>query len=311
MTQPAKRRRLAMVTGAGAGLGLAASQQLAEQGFDLWLIDRNETAGEAACQQLQSLFPDREIRFSALDLSDFAAIGRFAQQADIHAIDVLLNNAGLFPHFARRENAQGCELGLAVGFYGHFALTAALLPHLLTSPTPRVVTVSSIAHASGHIDLQDPLLQRDYDANRAYSSCKLACLLFARQLQQEAIKHGSSLRSLAAHPGISRTRIGQHEHNPATRLRHHAISRATRFAMHFLGQSAEAGAAPFVHAACAPDLRGGEFIGPAGWFQFKGPPAIVQANRRVLQKQDAAALWRLAEQVTGQHFHWPSTDATT
>lgn len=298
------RPPLAVITGAANGLGLQASHQLAGLGFDLLLVDRNVAAGETAKASLQREHPARAIVFSALDLSDQAAISTWTKAFRPPRVDVLLNNAGLFPSFSRRHNAQNCELGLTVGFYGHYALTAGLLPQLLAAESPRVVTVSSIAHASGRLNPADPLLTQDYDANRAYSACKLACLLFAWELQAQARLHNSHLLSLAAHPGISRTSIGQYHDNPASHWRHHVISWATRIAMRFLGQEADQGARSLVHAATASALGGGEFIGPGGLFQFKGAPTVVAPRSRTLARHDAKAIWLMAEEVTGLAFEW-------
>lgn len=299
-----RRRRLAVITGAANGLGLEASRQLAQLGFDLILVDRDTEAGRLAQKALQQDEPEARIDFVQLDLSDLAAIKSWSQRFEENQVDVLLNNAGLFPSFARRSTEQNCELGLAVGLYGHFALTASLLPQLLSTPAPRVVTVSSIAHSAGVLNPDDPLLAKDYDANRAYSACKLACLLFARELQAQAAAHYSHLLSLAAHPGISRTRIGQYAQNPATHWRHHAIHWATRMAMRFLGQDAQQGAMPLVHAATNSNLAGGEFIGPSGLFQFKGPPKAVRPRAATLRHHDATAIWRMAEDFTQMQFDW-------
>ena len=175
---------------------------------------------------------------------------------------------------------------------------------LLRAKQPRVATASSIAHSAGHVSPDDPGLKKNYDATRAYSNCKIASLIFARQLAQQAQQHGSTLVSVATHPGISRTTIGQQSNNPANGLRQHAVQWATRFAMGFLGQDAEQGAAAMVYAATAPELQSGRFIGPGGWLQFKGPAKPVQANKRALDRHDETAIWQMAERVTGQRFRW-------
>ena len=298
---------LAIVTGAAAGLGLAASRALARQGYDLLLLDRDAPGGQKARDRLLRESPNQAVQFVDLDLADPTAIAAFAGSLQHRSVDLLMNNAGLFPTFNRRENAQGCELGLAVSFYGHFALTARLLPNLLRASVPRVVTVSSIAHAGGRLDSRDPLLAQDYDASRAYNACKLACLLFARELHSQARQHRSHLRSIAAHPGIARTQIGQYRDNPATRPRHRAIGWATRIAMRYFGQDVEQGAAALVFAATEATLQGGEFVGPGGLFQFRGPPRVVQPRGATLARHDADAIWRMAEEYTGLQFAWPGT----
>lgn len=300
-------RRLALITGAAGGLGRATAEGLLAADCDVVLTDLNAPQGELASRDLSQQFPHAQIRFLPLDLSDLDAIQAFCLgvQAQYGALDILINNAGLFPTFTRRATNKNCELGFGVGFYGHFALTAQLLPLLLAAPSARVVTISSIAHSAGRIDPQDPLLTKNYDANKAYSACKLACLIFARELDRQAREHGASLFSLAAHPGISRTTLGQYSDNVPRNLRQRAIGWAMRFAMSFLGQDADTGALPAIYAATAAGLNSGQFIGPDGFAQFKGQAAVVKPNVRTLQKHDAAAIWLMAEQYTGQYFEWP------
>ena len=299
-------RPLALVTGGAGGLGLATAQGLLAAGCDVIVSDLNASAGQAACEALAGQFAHAYIAFEPLDLSDLNALERVCARlrADHTRLDILINNAGIFPTFARKASSKGCELGFAVGYYGHFALTAQLLPLLRAAPAARVVTISSIAHSAGRIDPDDPLRQRDYDANRAYSACKLACLLFALELDRRAREQGATLLSLAAHPGIARTRLGQHADNAPRGLRQRAIGWATRFAMGVLGQDVGQGALPAIHAATAAQVRGGQFIGPQGFAQFKGKAGVVKPNARALQRHDARAIWRMAEQYTGQHFDW-------
>ena len=299
-------RPLALVTGGAGGLGQATAKGLLTKGCDVILCDVNEAAGQVARAALSQQFVNAQIAFEHLDLSDLAAIQRYCEvfQAGHRQLDILVNNAGLFPTFARKSSAQGCELGFAVGFYGHFALTALLLPVLLAAPVARVVTVSSIAHSAGCIDTDDPLLGHNYDANRAYSACKMACLILARELDRRARQHGASIMSVAAHPGIARTRLGQYADNVPHGLRQRGIAWATRFAMNVLGQDAEQGALPLVHAATAADVSGGQFIGPMGFGQFKGMPGVVKPSARNLQRHDAEAIWCMAEHYTGLRFDW-------
>ncbi len=297
---------LVLITGAAAGLGLAASAQLAARGFDLILLDCNARALELARQRIHAQHPETVLETVVLDLSDWSAVKAFGEdfcQRQI-ALHVLINNAGIFPSFLRQSNAQNCELGMAISFYGHYVLTASLLPSLQRADQPRVATASSIAHSAGRLSPEDPGLTMHYDAARAYSNCKIAGLIFARQLAHQAALHGSSLISVATHPGISRTRIGQQDHNPAKSLRQHAMQWATRFAMRFLGQDAEQGAAAMVYAASAQTLEPGSFIGPGGWLQFKGPARPVRPSRTALQRHDEAAIWVMAETMTGQRFAW-------
>lgn len=304
MTEP--NENLVMITGAANGLGMAASARIAAHGFDLVLIDIKHADLQRARRQILFQSPNIQIETITLDLSDWAAVAEFARSfcARELAVHALINNAGIFPSFVRQHNAQDCELGMAISFYGHYVLTANLLPSLLRADSPRVATASSIAHSAGHVAPDDPGLKHNYDAARAYSDCKIASLIFARQLAEQAHIHSSKLISVATHPGIARTTIGQQGKNPAHGLRQHAMQWATRFAMGFLGQDADQGAAAMVYAATQPKLDNGSFIGPAGWLQFKGPAKVVQPKKRALQRHDEAAIWGLAANMTGQKFDW-------
>jgi NAD(P)-dependent dehydrogenase (short-subunit alcohol dehydrogenase family) len=105
----------------------------------------------------------------------------------------------------RRQTADGFELQFGTNHLGHFALTAALLPLLRKGDAPRVVSVSSIAARSGRIDFDDLQAQRHYAPMQAYAQSKLACLLFALELQRRSDAAGWGIQSMAAHPGIART----------------------------------------------------------------------------------------------------------
>lgn len=300
------KKSLALITGAANGLGLETARGLLQQGVDVVLSDVDVAAGHAALAKLAGQFPDAQLSFVELDLADLESIARFADgfQAEHTALDILINNAGVFPPFQRATTTQGAELAFGIGFYGHFALTAQLLPLLIAATAARVVTVSSVSHATGWVDLADPMQERDYDGNKAYGASKLACLVFAYELDRCARANGAALISVAAHPGIARTKIGQHADNPPTTLRQRAVGAAKNLAMQWLGQDVDQGALPMIYAATESDVRGGTFIGPSGFGQFKGMPTEVTANAKALARCDAQRLWDMAEQFTGQHFNW-------
>ncbi|HET8883646.1 MAG TPA: SDR family NAD(P)-dependent oxidoreductase, partial [Solimonas sp.] len=202
--------RRALITGGASGLGYETARALAMQGCDVLIADRNVLAADTAVQRIRADGARGDVRFAPLDLGDLAAIRAFAaaEVARGAALDVLVNNAGLLPPLRRATTRDGFELKFGVGHLGHFALTDGLLPALLRSDAPRVVSVSSIVQASGRIDFDDLHAERRYLSSRAYSQTKLACLIFALELQRRADAAGVPLISVAAHPGISRTGIG-------------------------------------------------------------------------------------------------------
>lgn len=90
-------RPIAVVTGAYRGLGLETCRQLAEHGYRVVLTARRETEGRAAADELTAKGLD--VSFAILDVTDADAVNAFA--ADLRAkhgrLDVLINNAGIFP----------------------------------------------------------------------------------------------------------------------------------------------------------------------------------------------------------------------
>jgi NAD(P)-dependent dehydrogenase (short-subunit alcohol dehydrogenase family) len=95
-----------------------------------------------------------------------------------------------------RRTVDGFEMQFATNHLGHFALTNLLL----SSVTDRVVTVSSGAHRSGRIVIEDLNWERRrYRAWAAYGQSKLANLLFTLELQRRLTAAGSSVRAYAAH----------------------------------------------------------------------------------------------------------------
>lgn len=299
------RSRRALVTGGASGIGLETSLQLAARGDHVILADRNVPGGQAALRRIIDAGGSGEFR--ELDLSDLARIRDFAgdELSRNRPLDVLVNNAGLLPPMARATTRDGFELEFGVAHLGHFALTALLLPALERSEEPRVVSVSSIAHARARIDLDDLQHQRNYRSSRVYGSTKLACLMFAIELHRRAKAAGSRLTSVAAHPGISRTPIAAGwEQEDRRSLWDRLELIGYHASMRWFAQTALQGAQSLVYAATESDVSGGGYYGPTGVGQMSGPPGPVRASRQALDAVVAARLWEASEQLTGLRYDW-------
>lgn len=298
--------RRVLVTGAASGIGLETALALARGGDHVVVADRDVAGGESAVRRIVAAGGHAEAR--ELDLADLSRIHAFSAEelARGEALDVLVNNAGLLPPMARATTRDGFELVFGVAHLGHFALTGLLLPALARSPRPRVVSVASIAHARGRIDLDDLQLERGYLASRAYGNAKLACLLFALELHRRATAAGLGLVSVAAHPGISRTPIAAGWEREGRRgLRDRSELWASRLSMRLLGQTAAEGARSLVLAARDPDVVGGGYYGPTGFGQMGGPPGRVDPSPRALDAGIAARLWEASERLTGVRYEMP------
>jgi NAD(P)-dependent dehydrogenase (short-subunit alcohol dehydrogenase family) len=276
--------RTVVVTGATSGLGLVTARELARAGARVVLAVRDTAKGEQAATAIPGTVEVRR-----LDLADLASVRSFADAWD-ERLDVLVNNAGVMA-VPERRTKDGFELQIGTNHLGHFALTNLLLPHI----ADRVVTVSSTAHWFGRIGLDDLNWERRrYSRWRAYGQSKLANLLFTLELQRRLAEAGSHVRAHAAHPGYANTNLQGHT---SSALQHGFMAVTNRF----LAQSAEMGALPTLFAA-TQDLPGASFVGPGGFQEQRGYPALARRTARACDAETARRLWELSEQLTGTTF---------
>lgn len=292
---PDQHGRVAVVTGANSGLGLATTEALAGRGAHVVMAARNQDKAQRARDEVVVAHPDASLEIVPLDLASLAAVARAAEKIrERHEqVDLLVNNAGVMA-MPERRTEDGFEMQLGVNHLGHWALTGHLLPVLLRAPAARVVTVTSTAQHTGlPLDPEDPHLEGKYEPWRAYGQAKLANRHFAVGLQLRFEQAGVAAASLAAHPGLSNTdlqarTVRENEGNLLGRLFHALTSR--------VGMSAEQGALSQLRAATDPGARGGELYGPL--FVTHGPPV-----RKPLLRPGAAraieTLWTVSERETG------------
>ena len=209
----------------------------------------------------------------------------------------------VLPPMQRTTTADGFELGFGVAYLGHFALTGLLLPGLLRSPSPRVVAVSSNSHPSGRIDFDNLQLERGYTSSQAYTNSKLACLMFAFELQRRANAAGLGLTSVAAHPGVSRTAIASGWKNEDRRKLWDRMELIGYEAfMRFFNRDATEGARSLVYAATQTPIEPGGYYGPTGFQQIRGYPGKVGCRALARDPEAAAGLWALSETLTGLRY---------
>jgi NAD(P)-dependent dehydrogenase (short-subunit alcohol dehydrogenase family) len=281
---PNLEHRTYVVTGANSGIGLAAARALGRAGARVVLAVRDVAKGETAAASIEGR---AEVRH--LDLADLASVEAFAAAWD-EDLDVLINNAGVMA-VPERRTTDGFELQIGTNHLGHFALTNRLLPRI----GDRVVAIASGAHRTGSIRLDDLNWERGgYQRWRAYGQSKLANLLFASELQRRLDAAGSSVRSLAAHPGWAATNLQSHSES---RLQAALLAIGNRL----IAQSEEMGALPTLYAA-TQDLPGDSYVGPDGFQEGRGHPKLVGRSGAARDAETARRLWDLSEELTGVTF---------
>ena len=184
-----------LITGGNSGIGLETAKALIAQGAEVIIASRDSQKTQDALNLL-----GKGALHLSVDLSDFDSVRRLAaaylEQHD--RLDVLINNAGVFPGKAQMTQ-QGFEMQIGVNHLSHFLLTQLLLPTLIETGESRVITVSSMLHQKGAIDFESFRGGDRYSAQKAYGQSKLANVLFALELA-ERLKH-TSVTSNVLHPG--------------------------------------------------------------------------------------------------------------
>jgi len=267
---PDQSGRVALVTGANSGLGLHTSIGLARKGARVLMACRDAGRAERALVQVRAAAPGATVELVSLDLASLASVEAAAAEVAgrTGALDLLVDNAGVMAP-PRTTTADGFELQLGTNHLGHFALTGRLLPLLLAAHSPRVVVVSSGAHKIGKIAFEDLQSERSYSRWGAYGQSKLANLLFARELDRRSA--ATPLLVAAAHPGYAATHLQSGQGS-------FLLEALLKVGNVVLAQSDEDGAMPSLYAATMPDVRRGDYWGPA-FVELRGEPKRVERAR--------------------------------
>ncbi|MFG1329662.1 SDR family NAD(P)-dependent oxidoreductase [Xanthobacter autotrophicus] len=180
--------KVALVTGAASGIGLAAAQILARQGAHVVLSDRDGAAAEAAAQALRA--EGARASSEACDVTDEAAVGEgVAHLLAVHGrVDILVNNAGLSIRKGIAELALAdWEKVFAVNVTGAFLTTRAVVPAMRAQGAGAIVNIASIMGLSGGGPYPNP----------AYQASKGAIVNFTRALAVELAPAGIRVNAVA------------------------------------------------------------------------------------------------------------------
>jgi NAD(P)-dependent dehydrogenase (short-subunit alcohol dehydrogenase family) len=268
-----------VVTGASGGIGKAAVAGLARRGATVVLVVRSRERGEAARDEVARATGSRDLHVVLADLSRQADVRRAADEvrAAFGAVHVLVNNAGVYT-FRREETVDGIEMQWAVNHLAPFLLTHLLLPALTAGRPARVVSLSSNAHRSAALRMDDLEMKRGrYFGLRQYCNTKLANLLFTRELARRAAASGVTANAM--HPGVVATELLLGGFAPL-RL----VSRFMR--------TPEQGAATAVYLAADPAAAA--FTGE--YFIDSLP---VRPSPAATDDESARRLWELSEEMVG------------
>ncbi|KAJ8950760.1 hypothetical protein NQ318_011253 [Aromia moschata] len=186
--------KVALITGANAGIGFETTRSLAKHGCTVILACRNLASAEEAISQIREDKPAAGDNCIAiyLDLTSLSSVVQLANtvKSKYDKIDMLILNAGVFG-LPFSKTLDGFETTFQVNHLSHFYLTVLLRPLLVTGS--RVVVVSSESHRFANLSLENltPLSLSPDSASKywdmmTYNNSKLCNVLFARQLAKKS-----------------------------------------------------------------------------------------------------------------------------
>jgi len=287
--------KIAIVTGASAGLGVETARALAAAGASVTMVGRVPSKLSAAAATVREQVSGADISTSEVDLASLASVRAFAEAwlAAHDRLHLLINNAGVMfaPH---GHTIDGFETHFGTNHLGHFLLTNLLVPALLADPPARVVNLSSGGHTASGMIWDDPnYARRAFDKMEAYGQSKSANVLFALALDRRLA--GRGVHAYSVHPGmIVTTDLGRTMTKDDYRALKARAKASPSGGLPAFKTEAQ-GAATTVWAATAPELdsHGGAYLADC---------ALAQPAAWAADLAEAERLWQLSEQLVGQRF---------
>ncbi|SFN98239.1 SDR family oxidoreductase [Proteiniclasticum ruminis] len=276
-------KKIALVTGANSGMGMASARMLARKGYFVLMLVRSEKRGNEAFNMLNEEQPGC-FQLILCDLSDLQSVRRAAASIGetYEKIDVMLNNAGVITT-QRELTKEGLEMQFGVNHVGHFLLTMLLLQKLQKGS--RIIQVASGAHKWGDIYFEDLSLEKSFRPFKAYGQSKLANVLFAKELSKKLTPYGIAVNS--CHPGAVATNMGVN--------RETGFGRGITKLLKPFFRSPEDGAATAVYLATDPSVEG-----ITGEYFYNGKSAKVSTKAR--NEELSRKLFQWTEDFTGVFF---------
>lgn len=178
--------KVALVTGAGKGIGKAIAVALAKEGVHVGLVARTEKDVEAVAEELKGL--GVKSAYATADVSNRTEVENAVDKLrdELGDADILINNAGTgtFGKFLELE-PEVWENQVKVNVFGVYYTTRAVLPQMIERKTGDIINISSTAGKTGSA------------ITSAYSASKFAVFGLTESLMQEVRKHNIRVTALA------------------------------------------------------------------------------------------------------------------
>jgi NAD(P)-dependent dehydrogenase (short-subunit alcohol dehydrogenase family) len=254
--------RVAIVTGAGSGIGRASALLLADAGFDVGITYRGNEAG---ARETVAEVERRGRRGHAVQL-DLADPRRAAPVVDelaerLGRVDVLVNNAGVNPRTTTLEaSVEDWEWTLAVNLIGPWACARAAAPHMIRTGGGRIVNITSV------------LAFAPLSGGGAYCAAKAGLELLTKVMALELAQHGIAVNAVA--PGHTATPMNF----PAEQLNAERIDRPVIPIARAAAPEEIAKAIVFLASGEASYATGASIVVDGGLLLASGPEALQEAT---------------------------------
>jgi 3-oxoacyl-[acyl-carrier protein] reductase len=185
--------QVAVVTGAGRGIGHAIAVRLAKEGARIASVSRTEANAKKTADEINATRPDAAKAY-AVDVADQDAVQKAAGQIleDFGRVDILVNNAGVTRDgLSMRMSLEDWDTVLNTNLKGAFVFTQALMRPMIKQRSGRIINISSIAGLTGNAG----------QAN--YSASKAGLIGLTKTLARELASRGITVNAVA--PGLIET----------------------------------------------------------------------------------------------------------
>lgn len=191
------------ITGSTGGLGVKICDMLAERGFDIVLVDRNQTKSEENAKRLKEKNPEISVELIKCDLEDMESVKRAKDELINKEIDCLILNSGIY-----NVPLKTCDTGynnvFQVNFIAQYYLARSISES--SSTLKKVIAMSSIAHDFTKIDETDIDFSTRKKSSKIYGNSKR----FMTFALYEYFKNDKNVALSIVHPGVTLTNITNH-----------------------------------------------------------------------------------------------------
>jgi 3-oxoacyl-[acyl-carrier protein] reductase len=185
--------QVAVVTGAGRGIGHAIAGRLANEGARVACVSRTEANAKTTADEINAMRADAA-KYYAVDVGDHAAVQKIGAQIlqDFGKIDILINNAGMTRDgLAMRMSLEDWDSVINTNLRGAFSFTQAVLRTMVKRRSGRIINISSVSGIMGNAG------QTNYAASKA------GLIGFTKSLARELAGRNITVNAVA--PGFITT----------------------------------------------------------------------------------------------------------